>query len=84
TIGFQAQFDFLREYLSVTSDFELKELKGRILSILDVDFSNVFFTASGIGATRIKNIILIKTGFKSIEVLSEHKDFEDYKKVLMI
>lgn len=84
TIGFQAQFDFLREYLSVTSDFELNKLTDRILSILDVDFSNVFFTASGIGATRIKNVILIKTGFKSIKDFSEHKDFDDYKKVLML
>lgn len=84
TVGFQAQFDFLREYLSVTNDFELKELKDKVFSISDVDFSDVFFTASGIGAIRIKNIILVKTGFKSIEALSEHKDFEDYKKVLMI
>ena len=84
TVGFQAQFDFLREYLSVTNDFDLKELRNRVLSILDVDFSDVFFTASGIGAARIKNTILIKTGFKSIEAFSEHNDFKYYKKILML
>lgn len=84
TIGFQAQFDFLREYLTVTDDFNLNKLKEKITCISDVDFSDLFFTASGIGATRIKNVIFIKAGYKSINELSEHKDYEGYKKILKI
>lgn len=82
TIGFQAQFEILRQYLISTSDYELKDIGDSMARLIDVDFSDIFFTASGIGASRIKNIALIKMNMKSISELSGHKDYNDYVRLL--
>ncbi|MGN5054377.1 DNA phosphorothioation-associated DGQHR protein 1 [Aeromonas veronii] len=82
TIGFQAQFEILRQYLISTSDYELKNIDDVIKGLMDIDFSDIFFTASGIGASRIKNIALIKMNMKQLSDLNGHKDYNDYVRLL--
>ncbi|EDK3145399.1 DGQHR domain-containing protein, partial [Salmonella enterica] len=64
TIGFQTQFEILRQYLLATSDYELNNIDEKLTLLREIDFSDIFFTASGIGASRMKNIALIKIGLK--------------------
>lgn len=82
TIGFQTQFEILRQYLLASSDYELNGIDGKLTLLRQIDFSDIFFTASGIGATRMKTIALIKLGLKDIADLKEHKDFNDYVRLL--
>ncbi|MBS0899661.1 DNA phosphorothioation-associated DGQHR protein 1 [Pantoea dispersa] len=82
TIGFQTQFEILRQYLLSTSDYELNGIDEKLELLVDIDFSDIFFTASGIGATRMKNISLIRIKLKSLTDLVEHKDYNDYVRLL--
>ncbi len=82
TIGFQTQFEILRQYLLATSDYELNNIDEKLTLLREIDFSDIFFTASGIGASRMKNIALIKIGLKPLADLKEHKDYNDYMRLL--
>ncbi|HHA1391352.1 DNA phosphorothioation-associated DGQHR protein 1 [Enterobacter ludwigii] len=82
TIGFQTQFEILRQYLLTTSDYELNNIDEKLTLLREIDFSDIFFTASGIGASRMKNIALIKIGLKPLADLKEHKDYHDYMRLL--
>ncbi|AGO54002.1 hypothetical protein SOD_c10070 [Serratia plymuthica 4Rx13] len=82
TIGFQTQFEILRQYLLATSDYNLENIDNKLIMLRDVDFTDIFFTASGIGATRMKNIALIRIGLKPISDLNGHKDYDDYIRLL--
>ncbi|EAA7968543.1 DGQHR domain-containing protein, partial [Salmonella enterica] len=82
TIGFQTQFEILRQYLLSTSDYELNGIDEKLELLVDIDFSDIFFTASGIGATRMKNISLIRLKLKPLTDLVEHKDYNDYVRLL--
>ncbi|HFQ8152034.1 DNA phosphorothioation-associated DGQHR protein 1 [Klebsiella aerogenes] len=82
TIGFQTQFEILRQYLLATSDYELNNIDEKLTLLREIDFSDIFFTASGIGASRMKNIALIKIGLKPLSDLKEHKDYNDYMRLL--
>ncbi|WP_339330328.1 DNA phosphorothioation-associated DGQHR protein 1 [Aeromonas hydrophila] len=82
TIGFQAQFEILRKYLLSTHDYDLENINFQLKKLINIDFSDIFFTASGIGASRIKNVALIKMDLKNISDLYEHKDYKEYVRVL--
>ncbi|WP_294248548.1 DGQHR domain-containing protein [uncultured Chryseobacterium sp.] len=70
TIGIQVLFDLLRESLK-----QNKELNADIIdSISEVDFANNYFQASGIGKTRMRNVIFILTKLKSIEQIENEND----------
>ncbi|MDV2356717.1 DGQHR domain-containing protein [Vibrio cholerae] len=82
TIGFQASFDLLRQYLKKNKgEFDKFEFMEVLDSLVKIDFSDVFFTASGIGASRMRNIMLIRCGYIDLDKFSEHKDFNDYKRL---
>ncbi|EHB5528753.1 DGQHR domain-containing protein [Vibrio cholerae] len=82
TIGFQASFDLLRQYLKKNKgEFDKFEFMEVLDNLTKIDFSDVFFTASGIGVSRMKNIMLIKCGYIDVDTFSEHKDFNDYKRL---
>lgn len=85
TIGFQASFDLLRQYLKRNKgEFDKFEFMDILESLTEVDFSDVFFTASGIGASRIRNIMLLKCGYIELDKFYEHKDFGEYKRLSRI
>lgn len=43
----------------------------------DIDFSDNFFTASGVGKSRIQNIILIRIGFKNLDDIRNDEEKPD-------
>lgn len=83
TVGYQALFDFLRQYLVQNGGaYDRDEVSGLIERFLDVDFTDNFFTASGLGRGRMKNVILVKSGLKKLKSLSRSNDYENYQKIL--
>ncbi|MCW4470217.1 DGQHR domain-containing protein [Flavobacterium sp. MFBS3-15] len=70
TIGIQVLFDLLKE--SLKRD---RELNSNIIDLIsDVDFSDNYFQASGIGKTRIRNVIFILNKLKSIDQIENEND----------
>ncbi|KFK57568.1 hypothetical protein JS84_25840, partial [Vibrio vulnificus] len=64
SVGFQSSFDLLRHYVKNNGgNFDKFEFMELIEPLSNVDFSYVFFTASGIGASRLKNVMLLKCGY---------------------
>jgi hypothetical protein len=47
-------------------------------------FSDNYFQASGIGKTRIRNVILIANNYKSIVEIKKTSDQEEIKRILNI
>jgi DNA phosphorothioation-associated DGQHR protein 1 len=70
TIGVQALFDLLKEHLKNNRTFDPKIIE----SISKVDFSDNYFQASGIGKTRIRNVIFILNNFRTIEDVKSESD----------
>ncbi|MGJ1198216.1 DGQHR domain-containing protein [Sphingobacterium spiritivorum] len=70
TIGIQVLFDLLRESLKNN-----KEVNSDIIdAISHVNFVDNYFQASGIGKTRIRNVIFILNKLKSIEQIENEND----------
>lgn len=83
TVGFQASFDLLRHYIKNNGgSFDKFEFMELIEPISKVDFSDVFFTASGIGASRIKNVMLLKCSYVELSKFKDHKDLLEFQRFL--
>ena len=79
TVGYQAFFDFLKYYLIIKKGkFDKDDVLLLFKKINKIDFTDNFFTASGLGRSRMKNVMLIKTGIKSVESLRKNNDYETY------
>ncbi|WP_253256121.1 ParB N-terminal domain-containing protein [Formosa algae] len=70
TIGIQALFDLLKEHLKVNKTFAPIIIER----ISKIDFSDNYFQASGIGKTRIRNVIFILNNFKTLEDIKQESD----------
>jgi len=83
TIGFNASFDLFKAYL-IKNDghFDKNEFSDILKGLSDINYGHIFFTASGIGASRMKNIFYIKSGYKRLDELAEHKDYDEYVNIL--
>lgn len=88
TVGIQALFRVLKEILIKNLDTDKDISVIYFSSILklcaDIDFSDNFYTASGLGKTRITNSMLIKLGFKNIEAINNESDIANYKRLLYL
>lgn len=86
TIGIQALFAVLRTILinklEEDKDISKEYFKSYITKFSNIDFSDNFFTASGIGKSRIQNIILICLGFKTIDDIKKEEDKLNYSRLL--
>lgn len=86
TIGIQALFAVLRNILLLKLDIDKNISKDYfsefIAKFSSIDFTDNFFTASGIGKSRIQNIILISIGFKSIDDIKNESDKNNYIRLL--
>lgn len=84
TVGIQALFDVLKEILNERleddKNISIKYFEKFVDDFSSLDFESNFFTASGIGKSRIKTIILISLGFKDIN--SVRSDREEYYRLL--
>ena len=84
TVGYQALFDFLKYYLKINENvFDKQKIIPLILKIKGIDFTNTFFTASGLGRGRMKNVMLVTAGLKPLESLQKSKDFELYRVIIV-
>lgn len=78
TVGIQALFNFLKALLSNS-----REINEEIFqNIRSIDFEDNYFQASGIGRTRIKNVLLIGSGLMQIDDLKNDSDKEAIGKLL--
>ncbi len=86
TIGIQALFAVLRNILlirlEVDKNISKEYFRTFITKFKNIDFADNFFTASGIGKSRIQNIILISIEFKSIDEIKKEEDKENYIRLL--
>tara|TARA_R110000868_G_scaffold161699_1_gene392470 strand:+ start:13484 stop:14695 length:1212 start_codon:yes stop_codon:yes gene_type:complete len=80
TIGIQALFDLLKESLKINSNFDPRIIER----ISNIDFSDNYFQASGIGKTRIRNVIFILNGFKDINDIKSETDKEEINRIIGI
>ncbi|WP_430933256.1 DGQHR domain-containing protein [Saccharicrinis sp. 156] len=88
TIGIQSLFSLLKkvliEKLEKDKDISTSYYKSILEKCKDIDFSDNFFTASGIGKTRITNTLLIKNGFMEIGSIRKEEDIPEYNRLLQI
>ncbi|WP_026843198.1 DGQHR domain-containing protein [Citrifermentans bremense] len=79
TVGIQAILDWFKCYLQIKGhDFDRGDLLDKLHRINRIDFTDNFYTASGLGRGRMKNVMLINTGLKALDSLRKSKDFEFY------
>ncbi|MFZ4680404.1 MAG: DGQHR domain-containing protein [Flavobacterium sp.] len=82
TIGIQALFSVLKEILTrrfnIDKNISVAYFSEIVNKFNDIDFSDNFFTASGIGKSRIQNIILIRLGFKNLDDIRKNEEKPDY------
>jgi DNA phosphorothioation-associated DGQHR protein 1 len=78
TIGVQALFDLLKESLKINKKFDPIIIEY----IAKIDFSDYYFQASGIGKTRIRNVMFILNSIKSIEDIKSEADQKEIKRII--
>ena len=87
TIGVQGLFDFFKrisvDQLEQKRDISYDFYSPLIGEVENVDFSNDFFQASGLGRGRIRNTLLIANGLLDLANVNE-EDVASYKRVLKI
>lgn len=72
TVGIQALFDILKIVLKDShGSFESDDVKRKLIKAIHIDFSDKFFQASGIGRSRIKNVIALAFGKTNISQIKE-------------
>ncbi len=87
TVGIQALFEILKEILlreKGTIDFQSIEafFKNKLELFKDIDFSDNFFTASGLGKSRIQNTMLLRLNYKSTDKIKNSNDVVNYTRIL--
>lgn len=83
TVGIQAQFDILKLILkeNVTIEPSSINFDDYIVKSTNIDFSDKFFQASGIGRSRIKNTLALNCGLIQFENIKK-KDLPFYRQVI--
>lgn len=83
TVGVQASFDILKMILRTNKEekFESINFKKYFETSKTIDFSDKFFQASGIGRSRIKNVIGIAAGLVSKEKIKK-RDIPFYEDLI--
>jgi DNA phosphorothioation-associated DGQHR protein 1 len=83
TVGIQALFDILRLLLKdfrENKKISVEFFNKYLVSASNIDFSNTFFQASGIGKSRIRNIIELKIGLIDSAAIPPN-DLEEYLRI---
>lgn len=86
TVGIQALFGILKEILAnkleIDKNISIDYFSQFVNKFSKVDFSDNFYTASGLGKSRIQNSILIVLGYKTFSDIKNEIDRENYKRIL--
>lgn len=74
TVGIQASFDFLKEVLLRNDNIDKIDFSIYIGKFLNVDFGDNYFQASGIGRSRIRNLMLVANSWhQNLRIKDEDK-----------
>jgi DNA phosphorothioation-associated DGQHR protein 1 len=86
TVGIQAQFGVLKvildKRLKEDKDISERYFSAILSSCNTIDFSDNFYTASGLGKSRILNSILLMLSFKEFDEISNPRDLNDYVRLI--
>lgn len=83
TIGVEALFSLLKKYLQEdTKKFKIEKFRKFSEPIWGIDFTDDFFTASGIGKSRTYNTLLIATQLLSPDKMRNQEDAEKVLKLI--
>ncbi|MFC7356465.1 DNA phosphorothioation-associated DGQHR protein 1 [Jejudonia soesokkakensis] len=86
TVGIQALFvilkDILKARLTEDKDVSQEYFSKFIDKFKHIDFTDNFFTASGIGKSRIQNSILISIGFKNYGDIRNQDHLQEYRRLI--
>ena len=86
TVGVQALFAVLKEILSknLKNDKNISEqyFTNIIRNFSQIDFTDNFYTASGLGRSRIQNTILLILEFKAMTDIRNEIDQQNYTRIL--
>ncbi|MFA0471870.1 DGQHR domain-containing protein [Vibrio sp. 10N.222.51.E8] len=85
TIGIEALFNLLKKYLAINNNvFKVDDFNTFCSPIWTIDFSVDFFTASGIGKSRVSNALLLSTGIKDVKDVKNKNDAQTLKAILSL
>jgi DNA phosphorothioation-associated DGQHR protein 1 len=88
TIGIQVQFAILKKILDLKleGDKNISEeyYTDYFEKITNIDFNDSFFQFSGIGKTRMKNVILHSMGLLNINEIKNQSEVIEYKRILSL
>lgn len=89
TVGIQVQFLVLKkilQQLSVDKDISVKYFSENILHYFEkvkyIDFNDNFFQLSGVGKTRMKNVILHTMGLFDVSDINNPNELTEYNRIL--
>jgi DNA phosphorothioation-associated DGQHR protein 1 len=86
TVGIQAQFNLLKQillnHLEKDTNISVDYFKNKLKVFESIDFSDNFYTASGVGRVRISNTFFIKLGYKEIDSIKKEIEKKDYVRLL--
>ncbi|KXO06797.1 DGQHR domain-containing protein [Marinobacter excellens] len=78
TVGFIGSFAFLKDYLKKRSgNYDGSEIERFFEKAKNVDFSVSFFSASAVGSSRIRSLLLLISGLKGLEDFSDSRDYAE-------
>ncbi len=79
TVGIQALFGYLKMKLKASDGlYSDSDIQSDLETISELDFEKTFYNASGMGLSRIRNVILLATGLKNIHDLEKSRDYKNY------
>ncbi|MFH6936344.1 DGQHR domain-containing protein [Flavobacterium sp. FlaQc-30] len=91
TVGIQVQFIVLKkilQQLDVDKDISVKYFTENVQDYFDnvknVDFEDNFFQLSGVGKTRMKNVILSSINLFDINDIKNKNELKEYRRILNI
>lgn len=89
TVGIQVQFNILKKILQKIEkdkDISIEYFKYQISTFFsktkDINFNSSFFQLSGIGKTRLKNILLIAMGLMDLDEIKNKQEINEYRRLL--
>ena len=91
TVGIQVQFIVLKEILKnldKNKDISVKYFSENITPYFDnvknINFDDNFFQLSGVGKTRMKNVILHTMGLFNVNEIKNENELKEYRRILNI
>ncbi|CAD0224632.1 DGQHR domain-containing protein [Chryseobacterium sp. JV274] len=89
TVGIQVQFIVLKKILQkiekekdISVSYFSYEVNNLFSKTTNINFNSPFFQLSGIGKTRIKNILLISMGLMDLDEIKNKQDVNEYRRLL--